>query len=183
LATAEIVSIGSELLLGQIVDTNADWMAQRLTELGVNLYFKTIVGDNPKRMREVIDRALGRSDIVITGGGIGPTRDDLTRETVAQVTGRVLAKDPELAAQIEHRFRRRGLIITQPGTRLFARNRYPRKFYCSGAGSSEGRQPFRGGTGGVPQNYLPLPEKEGGSRGMVRWVTDHNCVRHARQTF
>ena len=112
MATAEIVSIGSELLLGQIVDTNAAWMAQRLTELGVNLYFKTIVGDNPERMRDVIDRALGRSDIVITGGGIGPTQDDLTRETVARVTGRRLVKDPELAAQIEHRFRRRGLIMT-----------------------------------------------------------------------
>ena len=112
MATAEIVSIGSELLLGQIVDTNAAWMAQRLTEIGVNLYFKTVVGDNPDRMRDVIDRALGRSDIVITGGGIGPTQDDLTREIVARVTGRKLVKDPELAAQIEHRFRRRGLIMT-----------------------------------------------------------------------
>jgi nicotinamide-nucleotide amidase len=112
MATAEIVSIGSELLLGQIVDTNAAWMAQRLTELGVNLYFKTVVGDNPDRMREVINKALDRSDIVITGGGIGPTQDDLTRETVARVTGRKLVKDPRLAAQIEHRFRSRGLIMT-----------------------------------------------------------------------
>ena len=112
MATAEIVSIGSELLLGQIVDTNAVWMAQRLTELGVNLYFKSVVGDNPDRMWDVIDRALGRSDIVITGGGIGPTQDDLTRETVARVTGRKLVKDPALAAQIERRFRRRGLIMT-----------------------------------------------------------------------
>ncbi len=112
MAIAEIVSIGSELLLGQIVDTNASWMAQRLTEVGVDLYFKTIVGDNPDRMQEVIGQALERSDIVITGGGIGPTQDDLTREIIARVTGRELVLDRHLAEQIEHRFQRRGLIMT-----------------------------------------------------------------------
>ena len=66
---AEIVAIGSELLLGQIVDTNSAWMAQRLTALGVNLFFKSVVGDNPARMREVIQKALERADIVITSGG------------------------------------------------------------------------------------------------------------------
>ena len=71
---AEIVSIGSELLLGQIVDTNSAWMARRLTDIGVDLYYKTIVGDNPDRMRSVIDRAMDRSDIVITGGGLGRRR-------------------------------------------------------------------------------------------------------------
>ena len=112
MAIAEIVSIGSELLLGQIVDTNASWMAQRLTEIGVDLYFKTIVGDNPDRMQEVIGQALERSDIVITGGGIGPTQDDLTREIIARVTGRELVLDRHLAEQIEFRFQRRGLIMT-----------------------------------------------------------------------
>ena len=112
MANAEIVSIGSELLLGQIVDTNAAWMAQRLTDHGVNLFYKTVVGDNPARMNEVIDRALERSDIVITGGGLGPTKDDLTREIIAQVTGRELVLDRHLMEQIEHRFRRRGMIMT-----------------------------------------------------------------------
>ena len=112
MAIAEIVSIGSELLLGQIVDTNASWMAQRLTDIGVDLYFKTIVGDNPNRMQEVIGQALERSDIVITGGGIGPTQDDLTREIIARVTGRELVLDRHLAEQIERRFQRRGLIMT-----------------------------------------------------------------------
>ena len=84
--TAEIISIGSELLLGQIIDTNAAWMARRFTDLGVDVYFKTIVGDNPVRMNEVIKRALDRSDIVITGGGLGPTEDDLTRQVIAQAT-------------------------------------------------------------------------------------------------
>ena len=109
---AEIVSIGSELLLGQIVDTNAVWLAQRFTELGVNLFYKTTVGDNPKRMAEVIGRALERSDVVITGGGLGPTQDDLTREVVADATGRRLVLDPTLLDQLEHRFRRRGLVMT-----------------------------------------------------------------------
>jgi nicotinamide-nucleotide amidase len=112
MANAEIVSIGSELLLGQIVDTNAAWMAQRLTSLGVNLFHKTIVGDNPERMGAVIDRALDRADVVITGGGIGPTQDDLTREVIAEVTGRELVLSPELLKDIERRFRSRGFVMT-----------------------------------------------------------------------
>jgi competence/damage-inducible protein CinA-like protein len=110
---AEIVAIGSELLLGQIVDTNSAWMAQRLAEIGVNLFYKTIVGDNAGRMREIISRALERSDVVITSGGIGPTEDDLTREIVAEVTGRELVLDPSLLEQIEERFRKRGFIMTK----------------------------------------------------------------------
>lgn len=112
MATAEIVAIGSELLLGQIVDTNSAWMAQRLTALGVNLYFKTVVGDNPGRMKEVIARALERADIVITSGGIGPTQDDLTREIVAEATGRKLVQDAGMLAQVEEHFRRRGRPMT-----------------------------------------------------------------------
>ena len=112
MANAEIVSIGSELLLGQVVDTNAAWMAQRLAELGVNLFYKTVVGDNPGRMREVIGRALERSDVVITGGGLGPTQDDLTREIIAEATGRKLVPDRRLLEQIEHRFREYGVLMT-----------------------------------------------------------------------
>ena len=112
MANAEIVAIGSELLLGQIVDTNSAWMAQRLTALGVNLYFKSVVGDNPARMKEVIARALERADIVITSGGIGPTQDDLTREIVAEVTGRKLVQDAGMLEQVEEHFRRRGRTMT-----------------------------------------------------------------------
>jgi nicotinamide-nucleotide amidase len=103
---------GSELLLGQIVDTNSAWMAQRLTALGVNLYFKSVVGDNPGRMKEVISRALERADIVITSGGLGPTQDDLTREIVAEVTGRKLVFDEILLEQVESHFQRRGRTMT-----------------------------------------------------------------------
>lgn len=112
MANAEIVAIGSELLLGQIVDTNSTWMAQRLTALGVNLFYKAVVGDNPERMREVLTRALERADVVITSGGLGPTQDDLTREVVAEVTGRQLVLYPPFLEQIEHRFRTRGFIMT-----------------------------------------------------------------------
>lgn len=112
MANAEIVAIGSELLLGQIVDTNSAWMAQRLTALGVNLYFKSVVGDNPARMKEVIARAVERADIVITSGGIGPTQDDLTREIVAEVTGRKLIQDAGMLEQVEEHFRRRGRPMT-----------------------------------------------------------------------
>jgi competence/damage-inducible protein CinA-like protein len=117
MATAEIVAIGSELLLGQIVDTNSAWMAQRLTALGVNLYFKSVVGDNPGRMKEVIGRAIERADIVITSGGIGPTQDDLTREIVAEVTGRKLVQDAGMLAQVEEHFRRRGRPMTPNNVR------------------------------------------------------------------
>ena len=109
---AEIVAIGSELLLGQIVDTNSAWMAQQLADLGVNLFYKTVVGDNPGRMRETLTRALERSDLVITSGGIGPTQDDLTREIVAEVAGRELVVDQRLLTQLRERFQRRGLVIT-----------------------------------------------------------------------
>lgn len=112
MATAEIVAIGSELLLGQIVDTNSTWMAQRLTALGVNLFHKSVVGDNPDRMKEVLTRALERAEVVITSGGLGPTQDDLTREVVAEVTGRKLVLNPHFLEQIEQRFRSRGFIMT-----------------------------------------------------------------------
>ncbi|HWO41462.1 MAG TPA: CinA family nicotinamide mononucleotide deamidase-related protein [Candidatus Eisenbacteria bacterium] len=112
MANAEIVAIGSELLLGQIVDTNSAWIAQRLSALGVDLFFKSVVGDNPVRMKDVIARALERADVVITSGGLGPTQDDLTREIVAEVTGRRLVLDSELLDQVEAHFRRRGRTMT-----------------------------------------------------------------------
>ena len=114
---AEIVAIGSELLLGQIVDTNSAWMAQRLAGQGINLFYKTVVGDNPDRMLEVITQAMDRSDLVITSGGLGPTQDDLTREVVAKATKRELLLDLDLLAQIEERSRRRGFSMTENNNR------------------------------------------------------------------
>ena len=115
--SAELVAIGSELLLGQIVDTNSAWMAQRLTSVGVNLFHTSVVGDNPARMADVIDRALDRADIVICGGGLGPTQDDITREVIAEVAGRELVLDPGLLETIERMFRSRGFLMTKNNER------------------------------------------------------------------
>ena len=93
---AEKVAIGSGLLLRQIVDTNSAWMTQRLAGVGMNLFYKTIVGDNSNRMLEAITAAMERFDVVITSGGIGPTQDDLTREVVAEASSRELVMEPEL---------------------------------------------------------------------------------------
>ena len=110
---AEIVAIGSELLLGQIVDSNSAWIAQRLAENGVNLFYKTVVGDNRSRMLEIISHALDRADVVITTGGIGPTQDDLTREVVAKTTGRHIVVDSESLKELDERVRKRGFILTK----------------------------------------------------------------------
>jgi nicotinamide-nucleotide amidase len=102
---AEIVMIGTELLLGELVDTNANRLAKALREIGLDLFYKTTVGDNEGRIMEVLDQALDRSDVIITSGGIGPTVDDLTRQAVANATGRKLIYSPDLEAQIAARFR------------------------------------------------------------------------------
>ena len=84
---AEIVTTGTELLLGVIVDTNSTYIARQLRDIGLNLYFITSAGDNQGRVAQVIHTALDRSDIVITTGGLGPTEDDLTRVAIAHVLG------------------------------------------------------------------------------------------------
>ena len=87
-----------KLLLGEIVDTNAAWMAQQLREAGVNLYYKTTVGDNEARLRGVLELGLARSDVIIVSGGLGPTADDITRQAIAAATRRPLAMN-ELALE------------------------------------------------------------------------------------
>jgi nicotinamide-nucleotide amidase len=114
---AEIISIGTELLLGEIVDTNAAHIARQLRTIGLNLYYKTTVGDNKDRSAEVINRALDRADVVITTGGLGPTIDDMTREAAAQATGRPLEFRPALLEQIEARFKRWGRTMSENNRR------------------------------------------------------------------
>ncbi len=113
----ELVSIGSELLLGQIVDTNSAWISQRLAENGVNVYYKSCVGDNMNRMTEVLNIALDRADVIITGGGIGPTQDDLTREAVAEVFDVEVVTDPDSLVELRERFQNRGFILTKNNER------------------------------------------------------------------
>jgi nicotinamide-nucleotide amidase len=110
---AEIIAIGSELLLGQIVDTNSAHIARVLAENGIELVQTSTVGDDLGRMEEVIRDAIGRSEIVITTGGIGPTEDDLTRQAIANVSGRPLTFQPRLMELIEAMFKQRGFRMSE----------------------------------------------------------------------
>ncbi len=109
---AEIVTIGTELLLGEIVDTNSAWIAQRLTTIGLNMFYTTTVGDNLTRIADVLRAALERSDVVITTGRAWPTVDDMTREAVAIATGRELVLDEDLVQEIACFFSRRNAQMT-----------------------------------------------------------------------
>ncbi len=110
---AEIIAIGSELLLGQIVDTNSSTLAKMLAEIGIELVRISSVGDDSGRMATIVKEAIARSSIVITTGGLGPTEDDLTREVVAEVTQRPLVMNTELLEKIEVHFKRRGYRMTE----------------------------------------------------------------------
>ena len=93
--SAEILCIGTEILMGDIVNTNAAYIAKELAGLGINVYHQSVVGDNPQRLREALELAFSRADIVITTGGLGPTYDDLSKETIAAFFGRELVMDQE----------------------------------------------------------------------------------------
>lgn len=104
--TAEIITIGTEILLGEIVDTNAQFVARALRDAGIDLYRKTTVGDNARRIAQVVQQSMDRCEIIITTGGLGPTVDDPTREALALAMGVELEFHPELWEQILARFRR-----------------------------------------------------------------------------
>lgn len=110
---AEIISVGTELLLGEIVDTNAAWLAQQLSPLGVDLYWVSTVGDNQARLVEVLRRALNRSDLAVVTGGLGPTEDDVTREAIAEALGEEMAVQPSLAAHLRCFFQERGYAMPE----------------------------------------------------------------------
>jgi nicotinamide-nucleotide amidase len=101
---AEILSIGTEILLGHIVDTNAAYLAQQLAPLGIDLYFVSQVGDNRQRVTDTLRRAWGRADIVITTGGLGPTEDDVTREAIADLMGETPTVDATLESELRAKF-------------------------------------------------------------------------------
>ena len=109
---AEIVAIGTELLLGEIMDTNSAWIAQQLTTCGLNLFYTHTVGDNVLRISEVLRTSLERSDVVITTGGLGPTVDDWTRDAVASACGCELVLDEALVSEIAAFFAQRGRPMT-----------------------------------------------------------------------
>src|SRR5688572_31501789 len=104
----EVVAVGTELLLGQVVDTNSSWIGEQLALAGIDSHFQTKVGDNQARMVLAIRSALARADAVVVCGGLGPTQDDITREAIAEVMGMPLELDDTVAARIEAMFASRG---------------------------------------------------------------------------
>lgn len=110
---AEIVAVGTELLLGQIVNTNAQFLSEELAKLGIDVHYQTVVGDNRKRLEHVIRHANGRADVIILSGGLGPTDDDLTRDVVSEVTGVPLVMHPPSLSRLKDFFERRGRSMTE----------------------------------------------------------------------
>ena len=98
--TAELIAVGTELLLGNIANTNAQTLSQHLSALGINVFWHTVVGDNPDRLREALDIARRRADIIITTGGLGPTYDDLTKQTICAAFGKSLVLHPDILEDI-----------------------------------------------------------------------------------
>ena len=111
--TVELICVGTELLLGNIVNTNAAYLAEKCAGLGLSCYYQSVVGDNGQRLRETLQTAVNRSDVVILSGGLGPTEDDLTKETAAAVMGRELVEDAASRAHIEAYFAARGIAPTE----------------------------------------------------------------------
>lgn len=109
----ELISVGTELLLGNIVNTNAAWLAEKCAALGLSCYYQTVVGDNRDRLAATLRTGLERSDILILTGGLGPTQDDLTKETAAEVFGQPLQMDAHSLERIEAFFQERGLEMTE----------------------------------------------------------------------
>ncbi len=106
--SAEILCVGTELLLGEVVNTNAAYIASRLADVGVSVYHQSVVGDNPERLRRELSSALSRCDLVIMTGGLGPTYDDLTKETAAELFGKRLVMDERALSEIKDYFKRTG---------------------------------------------------------------------------
>lgn len=106
--SAEIVSVGTEILLGELVDTNAAWLSNRLAALGVSIYHHTAVGDNKDRVTTALEEAAARADLIITTGGLGPTSDDVTNECLGLVAGREMVEYPEARCHVDEMFVRFG---------------------------------------------------------------------------
>ncbi len=142
--TAELISVGTELLLGEILDSNAAWIAQNLKERGVNLYWKTTVGDNLGRIQDIITRALGRADIVILGGGLGPTDDDLTREAILATLSEPATTDQKYLTQLRAWFESRGRSFPESNTKQ--------------AWVSKSTEPLPNPVGTAPGWFVRVPE-------------------------
>ncbi|WP_050181384.1 competence/damage-inducible protein A [Domibacillus robiginosus] len=110
---AEIIAVGSELLLGQITNTNARFLSQHLAEIGVNVFYHTVVGDNEGRLEDAVKLAQKRADLIVFSGGLGPTKDDLTKETIARLMGKTLTYNEEALESIQAYFQKTGRVMTE----------------------------------------------------------------------
>ena len=122
---AEIISIGTEILLGDIIDRNSKYIAENLKDLGYDIHYITSVGDNKKRLIKVLKRALKRSDIIITTGGLGPTEDDITRQAVAEAANKNIYKNEKMLKSIKDYFKQKNYNMTK--------NNYRQAFLPEGA--------------------------------------------------
>jgi nicotinamide-nucleotide amidase len=170
---AEVIAIGSELLLGQIVDTNTSYIAQTLAENGIELVRSSAVGDDQGRIEETMQRALGNASIVITTGGLGPTEDDLTRESIAGVTRRPLVFRRDLMDQIEAIFRRRGFHMVESNRKQ--------------AFIPEGAIPIENPKGTAPGFIVDEPEHVilsiPGVPSEMRYLMEHAVIPYLRKRF
>jgi nicotinamide-nucleotide amidase len=134
---AEIICVGTELLLGDIVNTNAQFIAQQLSTMGISVYNQQVVGDNPERLYQAAEIAKIRSDIVIFTGGLGPTEDDLTKRTVASLYNDTLIFNQKICDDIEDYFIRIGRVMTENNRRqayVPARGKYLENNYGTAPG-------------------------------------------------
>jgi len=141
----EVVAIGTELLLGQIVDTNSSWIGEQLAMFGIDSHFQTKVGDNFDRMEFCIRQALERSDAVICCGGLGPTQDDITRDVLAHIMGAELVRDEAIVDKIREMFESRGRVMTDNNRRQ--------------ADIPVGAEPIPHMPGTAPGIYCPIGDK------------------------
>src|SRR3954451_14659863 len=149
----EVVAIGTELLLGQVIDTNSAWIGEQLALAGIDSHFQTKVGDNPDRMVEALRIALDRNDAVICCGGLGPTQDDITRDAIARIMGVSLARDEALVDIIRDMFGSRG--------RAMADNNLLQADVPEGATIIEQRR------GTAPGLICPVPSADGSDEKVI----------------
>ena len=141
----EVVAVGTELLLGQIVDTNSSWIGEQLALAGIDCLRHTAVGDNPDRIRAALQESLDRSDAVIVTGGLGPTQDDITRDVIAEVMGVEMIRNPNLVEVISSKFKGRGRPMPENNLRQ--------------ADLPEGATPIKEMPGTAPGLICPVGEK------------------------
>ena len=143
---AEILNVGSEILLGDILNTNARYLSLKLSEIGIDVLWHTCVGDNEDRIKTAVDFALKRADLLFITGGLGPTKDDITKEVIAKICEKDLVEDLKIKEKIENKFKLRNLTITQ--------NNYKQSLVIKGA------KVFENNFGTAPAMVIEHDEKK-----------------------